>query len=105
MPPASQRAVFRLASILVITSFLLYGAAFFLPSSARPARQDSRARPTRPYETRRVGPAGPAAASAARRSPLTPELSLKEFRLAPGLRIELVASESDLESPVAIAFD
>lgn len=37
--------------------------------------------------------------------PLTPEEALKHFRVAPGLRVELVACEPDLESPVAMAFD
>jgi putative membrane-bound dehydrogenase-like protein len=39
------------------------------------------------------------------RSPLTPAQALKEFRLTPGLRIELVACEPQIESPVAMAFD
>src|SRR5262245_1437533 len=38
-------------------------------------------------------------------SPLTPEEAHKLFRLAPGLRIELVACEPDIQSPVAMAFD
>jgi putative membrane-bound dehydrogenase-like protein len=38
-------------------------------------------------------------------SPLTPQQEQKEFRLAPGLRIELVACEPQIESPVAMAFD
>ncbi|RPH37328.1 MAG: dehydrogenase, partial [Planctomycetota bacterium] len=39
------------------------------------------------------------------KSPLTPEQSLAEFRIRPGLRMELVASEPDVQSPVAAAFD
>src|SRR6516164_2095080 len=39
------------------------------------------------------------------KSPLTPEHAQKEFRLPEGLRIELVAAEPDIESPVAAAFD
>jgi len=39
------------------------------------------------------------------KGPLVPERSLKELRVTAGLRIELVAAEPDLESPVAIAFD
>src|SRR5947209_17167558 len=39
------------------------------------------------------------------RSPLTPKQALAEFRLTPGLRIELVACEPQIESPVAMAFD
>jgi len=39
------------------------------------------------------------------RSPLSPEEALKQFRIAPGLRIELVACEPQIESPVAMAFD
>ncbi|MDB6064715.1 MAG: dehydrogenase [Pedosphaera sp.] len=35
---------------------------------------------------------------------LTPEEALKTFKLAPGFRIELVASEPLIEDPVAIAF-
>ncbi|HZQ48165.1 MAG TPA: dehydrogenase, partial [Verrucomicrobiae bacterium] len=36
---------------------------------------------------------------------LSPEEALKTFKLAPGFRIELVASEPLVEDPVAIAFD
>src|SRR4051794_25093321 len=39
------------------------------------------------------------------RSPLTPDQARTAFRIAPGLRVELVASEPQIESPVAIAFD
>lgn len=38
-------------------------------------------------------------------SPLTPAQSLAAFRIAPGLRLELVAAEPEIESPVAMAFD
>jgi putative membrane-bound dehydrogenase-like protein len=38
-------------------------------------------------------------------SPLTPEGAQAAFRVAPGLRIELVAAEPDIQSPVAMAFD
>ncbi|MCI0457260.1 MAG: c-type cytochrome [Gemmataceae bacterium] len=37
--------------------------------------------------------------------PLTPEQALKQFRIEPGLRIELVACEPQIESPVAMSFD
>ena len=37
--------------------------------------------------------------------PLAPDKAPESFRLEPGLRIELVASEPLIESPVAIAFD
>ena len=43
--------------------------------------------------------------TAASGGPLSPEQALKSFVTAPGLRVELVASEPDVESPVAIAFD
>ena len=39
------------------------------------------------------------------RSPLTPKQALKEFHITPGLRIELVACEPQIESPVAMTFD
>ncbi len=39
------------------------------------------------------------------KSPLAPDEAVKEFRLEAGLRIELVASEPQIESPVAMAFD
>ncbi|MDB5385979.1 MAG: hypothetical protein JWM11_1625 [Planctomycetaceae bacterium] len=39
------------------------------------------------------------------RSPLSPEESLKQFRLAPGLKIELVAAEPEVIDPVSISFD
>jgi putative membrane-bound dehydrogenase-like protein len=38
-------------------------------------------------------------------SPLGPEKARKLFHLPPGLRIELVAAEPDIQSPVAMAFD
>jgi putative membrane-bound dehydrogenase-like protein len=50
-------------------------------------------------------PAGAPKKAAAIQSPLTPQQALKQFRLAPGLRIELVACEPQIESPVAMAFD
>jgi putative membrane-bound dehydrogenase-like protein len=39
------------------------------------------------------------------RGPLTPAQALAEFRISPGLRLELVAAEPEIESPVAMAFD
>lgn len=39
------------------------------------------------------------------KSPVSPEDSLKHFKLIPGLRIELVASEPQVIDPVAIRFD
>lgn len=41
----------------------------------------------------------------ARSGPLTPAQALQQFRIAPGLRVELVAAEPEIESPVAMAFD
>jgi glucose/arabinose dehydrogenase len=38
-------------------------------------------------------------------APLTPEQALKTFRLPPGYRIELVAAEPLIETPVSISFD
>src|SRR6185503_11454206 len=37
--------------------------------------------------------------------PLSPKEALKSFTVAPGFRIELVASEPDVMDPVAMAFD
>jgi putative membrane-bound dehydrogenase-like protein len=37
--------------------------------------------------------------------PLSPEAALKSFQLEPGLRIEIVAAEPVVDSPVAMAFD
>jgi putative membrane-bound dehydrogenase-like protein len=39
------------------------------------------------------------------RSPLMPEQALREFHVDPGLRVELVACEPDIQSPVEMAFD
>jgi putative membrane-bound dehydrogenase-like protein len=39
------------------------------------------------------------------RGPLSPEEERKSFHITPGLRIELVACEPDVQSPVAMAFD
>ncbi|MBL8797060.1 MAG: dehydrogenase, partial [Planctomycetia bacterium] len=39
------------------------------------------------------------------RSPLAPQDAVQHFQLPAGLRIELVAAEPQIESPVAIAFD
>jgi hypothetical protein len=47
----------------------------------------------------------PAKKTLAVQSPLSAEQALKQFRLAPGLRMELVACEPQIESPVAMAFD
>jgi putative membrane-bound dehydrogenase-like protein len=49
--------------------------------------------------------ADPAPKPAEVRGPLPPKESQKHFRLPPGLKIELVASEPQIESPVAMAFD
>lgn len=38
------------------------------------------------------------------REPLSPQQAVQAMRIAPGLRVELVAAEPDLESPVAMAF-
>jgi putative membrane-bound dehydrogenase-like protein len=43
--------------------------------------------------------------SPAPKSPLTPDAEKATFRLAPGLRIDLIAAEPQIESPVACAFD
>jgi putative membrane-bound dehydrogenase-like protein len=39
------------------------------------------------------------------KSPLTPGQALAEFKIRPGLKLELVAAEPDVQSPVAAAFD
>ncbi|HLY08910.1 MAG TPA: PVC-type heme-binding CxxCH protein [Planctomycetota bacterium] len=39
------------------------------------------------------------------KSPITPEQALAEFKVRPGLRVELVASEPEVQSPVAACFD
>src|SRR2546428_660820 len=39
------------------------------------------------------------------RGPLSPQRALAGFRVDPGLRVELVAAEPEVESPVAMAFD
>jgi putative membrane-bound dehydrogenase-like protein len=46
-----------------------------------------------------------AAEPAGQGGPLAPAQALRQFRIAPGLRIELVAAEPEIESPVAMAFD
>ncbi len=51
------------------------------------------------------GSALPPAKPAEVHSPLTPAEAQKLFHVAPGLRVELVAAEPDIESPVAMAFD
>src|ERR1043166_5526410 len=49
--------------------------------------------------------AAPADPPAPPRPPLTPAQARGAFRLAPGLRLALVACEPQIESPVAMAFD
>ncbi len=51
-----------------------------------------------------AGP-GPGPAPAPRSDLLTPEQSLRAFKIEPGLAVELVAAEPEIESPVAAAFD
>lgn len=53
----------------------------------------------------RVGERMHADEPAGRVGPLAPAQALQQFRLAPGLRIELAAAEPEIESPVAMAFD
>jgi putative membrane-bound dehydrogenase-like protein len=50
-------------------------------------------------------PAKPPASAARLDGPLAPEQAPLSFRLEPGLRIELVAAEPMVQSPVALAFD
>jgi putative membrane-bound dehydrogenase-like protein len=53
-----------------------------------------------------MGQAADAPAKAEKvKSPFTPQQALKHFHLPSGLRIELVACEPQIESPVAAAFD
>ncbi|WP_337176823.1 PVC-type heme-binding CxxCH protein [Paludisphaera sp.] len=47
----------------------------------------------------------PAGADEAPTGPLAPEAAAKSFRVAPGVRVELVAAEPLVVSPVACAFD
>src|SRR5262245_25572949 len=48
---------------------------------------------------------GPRARTGAPQSPLTPEQARAAFHIDPGLRVELVAAEPVVQSPVAAAFD
>ena len=50
-------------------------------------------------------PLTPAEPPAVPKSPLDPAAERATFRLAPGLRIDLIAAEPQVESPVACAFD
>lgn len=54
-----------------------------------------------------AGPAGEKTPAARRgvEGPLSPDQALREFRVDEGLRVELVAAEPDVRSPVAMAFD
>ena len=55
------------------------------------------ANPAQPDDAKKPGPPP--------KSPLTPDEEKKTLHLAPGLRIELVAAEPEIESPVACAYD
>ncbi|HMF18968.1 MAG TPA: PVC-type heme-binding CxxCH protein, partial [Gemmataceae bacterium] len=50
-------------------------------------------------------PANAPKKASALKSPLSPQEALKHFKITPGLRIELVAAEPQIESPVAMTFD
>jgi putative membrane-bound dehydrogenase-like protein len=52
-----------------------------------------------------AGPTRPDPSGGALDGPLGPEEAPRSFRLEPGLRLELVAAEPMIESPVALAFD
>jgi putative membrane-bound dehydrogenase-like protein len=52
-----------------------------------------------------AGTAEPSAKGVAPRAPLAPAKARSEFQVAPGLRVELVAAEPAIQSPVAMAFD
>ena len=83
-------------------TFLLFLCAFSLQPSASSAapQQNSRQEPQR-----KDTPDGDYAAELPRIPPTEPADAAKKFTLAPGFRIELVASEPQLASPVAMAFD
>src|SRR5439155_9232669 len=68
----------------LLLSFLALSVALGLGALTQP-RSDSAAPPPRPIP-----------------SPLTPAQALPYFHLSPDLRIELVASEPQIESPVAM---
>jgi putative membrane-bound dehydrogenase-like protein len=68
--------------LLLLSTLPVLGASVWLTGAAEP--------PVKP-------PAG--------KGPLAPAPARKAFRLAPGLRAEVVAAEPEVESPVALAFD
>src|SRR5439155_27018824 len=72
----------RIMNRVLVTAFLLWGVI-----------DRGAAHPPDPPKKSRI------------QSPLTPKEALKHFQLPPGLRIELVACEPQIESPVAMAFD
>jgi putative membrane-bound dehydrogenase-like protein len=80
---ATRTATFRRPSPAVL-GVLTCAAALLLCLGAAPSQPDS---------------------GKTRRDPLTPEQARAAFRVAPGLRVELVAAEPAIESPVALSFD
>ena len=82
-PHGTCRAIRRIAGAVLV--FLRLGASGFAQAPEGPTRPDP------PGHT----PDGP----------LTPEDAARSFRLEPGLRVDLVAAEPLVVSPVAAAFD
>jgi hypothetical protein len=93
----TRRPRLRLPAFMSTRNSVLILIASFLAMAAWAQRGDHRDAPgeTQPPPTFPIPPA-PA---------LVPDEALKTFRVAPGFRIELVASEPLVEDPVAIAFD
>jgi putative membrane-bound dehydrogenase-like protein len=78
-------------------------AILFAVAAALQSTRSDPAGSTAPAQA--AGGAAPAGAPAVPKSPLSPEEALKTIRVPTGLKVELVACEPDVVSPVAMAFD
>ena len=92
-----QLASFDKLSRMIVNRVTATFAALILAAASLQAQKGDKGHTNQPQRVARekIPPA----------PPLTPEQALKSFKLQPGFRIELVASEPLIEAPIAISFD
>ncbi len=109
----------RLPSLLCLAALLTSPASLTRGADAKPApsaKAKTQAKPAAPNATPEPEYTGPKRAGGGPTAPvikfplppppvLTPEEALKTFKLPPGFRAELVASDPMIEAPVALSWD
>lgn len=96
---------------LGIVLILACGPVWILTGKPNEASQETQQKPDTPFDpsleefVRNFKGGGEGVEGAGDQSPLSPEESLRHFRLAPGLALEVVASEPVIRQPLDLHFD